>query len=478
MRQPPNRNSRLRLLPPARPAASPSIRHAALLQALVALLALSATGLFAQGWETVFTLPPAKYPDSSYYYERWPTSLLQDPFGPPDSGSSRLMVGMDSEDQHLYRINLTSGTSQGRLFDLPGEVGSLAYDPVTGNVFASSRFGWRVRSSVDQGESWTHVDSFAGNGATTGMTVDAVGNLYVCGNTNAANGRPTWFVRKSADQGTTWSTVDRVASANAIGILFVPGTQGGLFVAGSRESGGWVVRRSRDAGVTWQQVDSFVRSGKDTFAGAMASDAWGRVYVAGRSSPDPVRWEVRLSEDGGSTWKTISPPNATAQSFGLPGALVVDWSGTLFLAGTLDAWAVARRSPDGVWEDPEFPFGIEAGWVASQATAMTMDAAGNILVAGRVRSWVEPDRVGDSLVIQRLAATVLPPLTVEHSGRTVTVGWPAALSGVELESSGSCDPTATWTSVSVEPTLGATAWTVKLPSDGETRFFRLRKLRQ
>lgn len=401
---------------------------------------------------------------------------MQDPFGPPESGNSRLIVGMYADDQDLYRINLTNGAFQGQLLtDPPFGVRRLAYDAASGNLFAISYFGWQVRLSSNQGALWTLVDSFADAAYPSGLVVDNAGNIYVCGNTNAANGSPTWFVRKSSDHGLTWSTVDRLSNAGATGgILFVPGNQGGLFVAGWRSTGVWTVRRSRDAGATWQQVDSFGLSGKGTYAQAMASDARGRIFVAGYSSPDPVRWEVRMSENGGITWKTISPPNATAQINGVPWGIVVDWAGNLLVAGTLDAWAVARRTPDGLWHEPEFPFGAEAGWVPSQASAVTIDTVGNVLVAGRVRSgW--PGTIINTMVIQKLAPTVLPPLRIERSDNAVILSWPAAVGGIHLESTSSFDPGTTWAPVPDAPTLGPTEWSVQLPLTGNARFFRLRQ---
>jgi len=434
---------------------------------LLVLLAGNALVTHGQSWETILTvLPPADPP----YPDRSPGAIFQNPFGSPESGNSRLIVFMRSDDHAFYQINLPDGTSQSQSLPYSPIVKRLVQEPVSGSSFALSFGSWQVHRSSDRGVSWMLVDSFADGAyaSASGLAVDDAGNIFVSGSTNLGIGTPTWFVRKSSDHGLTWSTVDRLSNASSVGILFVPGSQGGLFVAGSR----WTVRRSRDAGATWQQVDSFIRPGKDTYAQAMASDARGRIYVAGQSTPDPSRWDVRVSENGGSTWATISPATATAQLNGNLEAMVVDLAGNLFLAGVLDAWAVARRNADGVWHDIEFPFGTEAGWVPSGARAITLDRVGNAYVAGTVRLGGFDD-VRRSMLVQRLLSDT-PVLGITVSGPSADLFWPAGATDYILEAATSL-PTVSWTTVTNTPTITTTERSVQLPLTGPAQFFRLRK---
>jgi len=444
------------------------------LLALAAFLVGLATTTRSQSWETILTIPDAHVP---------PNPSILPIFSASPTNKSELLLGAAAGSSFdLYRLNLADNSWQGQvLFDPPRGVRELAFDPGSQSLFAvryneDPFTGRQIWKSSDQGGSWVVVDSFAGS--LSGFAADDLGNLYISGTTNLANGgTATWFVRKSSDHGTTWNTVDRVLNASPAVMHFVPGAQGGLFAAGNRVSGGdllWTVRRSRDGGATWTQVESFYRSGKYTSATAIASDGQGRIYVAGYSGPDPLQWEVRMSENGGASWKTISPPGATAQYNASSAGIALDLSGNLILSGLLDAWAVARRSPDGAWQDVEFPFGTESGWVPSSATGVAVDAAGNLFVVGRLRSgW--PGTITESLAVQKLAASVLPPLTLKRVDNSLTVSWPAAVSGAKLESTDTLDPGAPWAEAPTPPVVIGDKQTVTAGIEPGPKFFRLRK---
>lgn len=250
----------------------------------------------------------------------------------------------------------------------------------------------------------------------------------------------------------------------------MPGTHGGLFVLVQTSSAAWTVRRSRDGGTSWLQVDNY-KPGLSTVATSIISDLRGRIYVAGYTVGEPWRWEVRQSDNGGTSWKTISPKTATAQYNGVAGGIAIDPSGNLFIAGSLDAWAVARRTPEGVWQEPEFPLGSD---FPSQANAITVDAVGNVFVAGRVWSSKSGTRA-EGLLVQRLAATTLPPLEASQTGGGLALSWPAAVGSAVLES---CDAIglqdAVWVPVTTPPVIVENRAIVTLEA-AVTRFFRLRK---
>ena len=412
-----------------------------------------------------------------------PSVIMQDPFGPPESATSRLIVGMTGGGHDLIRVNLSDGTWRGQA--VSGSYTSfLTYNSSSGDLLHASDSGWAVHRSSDGGVSWAAIDAAAGS--TRDLTLDDQGNIFVCGS-EVVPAVPfmfsVWHVRGSSDHGKTWSALDRVPKARADGgLLFVPGDRGGVFVSGWCEGDAagtiWTVRRSRDQGATWRQVDFFSQPSRDTGASAMATDAQGRIYVVGASGRDPGRWEVRVSEDGGDTWATISPPQAFSYGEGVssPRAAVVDGSGGLWIAGALGGcWAVTHRTADGVWQDIDFPFGQGCGFPSPQAYAIGVDVLGNVLVAGR--EWLDPnDPVAmDRLVIQRRMAIALPPLTVRPINDRVQVGWPAALSGVQLESAGSLAAAPSWTLVPTAPEIVGDQNFVTHEAAAAARFFRLRK---
>lgn len=453
-------------------------------QVVAGLVVMLGNAAYAQSWETVFTVPPAQIPDSTHYYDRRPSAILPDPFAPPGSAVSRLFVGMGSDKHPLYVVDLHNGTGTGTTAGDWRPISRFGYDPSSQSLFALGGGGrWVVRKSTDQGVSWTVVDSLTNSYSYPGCFLrDDEGNSFVSGTLGGSNyGSYSWIVRKSTDQGTTWTTVYQLPNARGGHGVFVPGSAGGLFVLAPSAPQQWIVRRSRDAGATWQIVDSFYKAGKITGATAIVSDAQGRIYVAGVSEPDVTdgTWEVRVSENGGDSWKTISPPAATAQINSTVSEIIVDPAGNLFVAGLLDAWAVARRMPDGVWQAPEFPFGTEAGWVPTAARAMAVDTVGNIFVAGTVKSggpWLGTGTViTSSLVVQKLAATVLPPVRIARAGDSLVLSWPAGVGDTRLESADALGAGAVWTEVSTPPIVIGNEQIVTVDIGPDSQFFRLRK---
>lgn len=387
---------------------------------LTALLNHLAATTQGQTWETVFSSEPMENSDALV------RKIVVDPFAPPTAAPSRLFVGMDCRcfPEDLLLVSLTDSTSQSRSPEPRQGVFDIGFDPSSRNLFALSRYGdWNVRRSMDQGATWKVVDTLASlvdsaapssrNGPRC-FARDDQGNLYVAGtlHTSRLPDSFQWIVRKSGDQGSSWQTVHESTGVRGGPGIFVSSTNGGLFALVQSSSASWTVRRSRDGGTSWQQVDAY--NPGLSVATSIISDPRGSIYVAGHTVGvgEPWRWEVRLSDNGGNSWKTISPKTATARRKGVVGGIAVDPVGNLFIAGCLDAWAVARRTPDGVWQQAEFPLGSE---YSSQASAIAVDAVGNVFVAGRVWS-IESGTLAEGLLVQRLGATTLLPLEARQPG--------------------------------------------------------------
>ncbi|MBE0540329.1 MAG: hypothetical protein IH623_02995 [Verrucomicrobia bacterium] len=78
-------------------------------------------------------------------------------------------------------------------------------------------------------------------------------------------------------------------------------------------------------------------------------------------------------------------------------------------------------------------------------------------------------------LVQVLPSLDLPNLTITRSGGNLTVAWPASAAGYVLESRTTLTP-GNWTIVGGTPNPITTAGSVNVPAEGESRFYRLRKL--
>jgi hypothetical protein len=88
--------------------------------------------------------------------------------------------------------------------------------------------------------------------------------------------------------------------------------------------------------------------------------------------------------------------------------------------------------------------------------------------------FVIPDNgLGDNAGgVSVLISSAGPVLTIAAGPTSVTLEWPANASGFVLEQEGDLE-TAAWASVATAPTLNGANYTVTLPLDSATKFFRL-----
>lgn len=265
---------------------------------------------------------------------------------------------------------------------------------------------WKVRRShTGELNSWElDGDSFALStkdyASARGVACDPDGRVFVVG-TAGLNGTGHWIVRRS--EGAGWTTVCDLTSRNgglASGVCTLPGNgilPPALFVVGVLNSK-WTVLRSYNQGDTWDIVDSWPPGTKTpaTTASKVTADAAGNLYVVGSRGTFtyPTGWVVRVSLDRGTTWTTVLDASDGANSFA--GSIATDLSGTVWVSGTthdaagLPRWTVLRKLPtpsplqgwtEG-WQARELPFGD----TYSKARGIAPNpSGGDVFITGEVR---------------------------------------------------------------------------------------------
>jgi hypothetical protein len=349
----------------------------------------------------------------------------------------------------------------------------LFFDTPSRSLYALVEYAnWDVRKSIDQGTSWTTVDTIT-NGTAIDFATDDQGNIYISGRTDNTGVDGTWTVRKSSDQGRTWLTVDSLTNHPSFPKLhFIPGGKGGLFAVGTRKTGAggstqysWLVRRSRDGGTNWSTVDNYTGS-PNTGATAITRARSGIIYVAGFGSP----YVVRSSQDGGDSWQTIHTNPTGMQVVGM----AIDPWDNLYLAGLIPGslgqlvWIVHQRAAQGVWTS-HFPFGNASSTLVSQAYSIVIDRAGNVLVGGSRRVAAGAPFIP---IVQQLPA---PALKVTRSSDSLVVTWPTRASGAVLEVKDALTPGSPWLPVGTPPIIVGAQNVVTVDITGTSQFFRLQR---
>jgi hypothetical protein len=181
--------------------------------------------------------------------------------------------------------------------------------------------------------------------------------------------------------------------------LFVHPTAG-IFVVGqtkvankSATSWAWLVRRSTDGGATWSNVDTFqLSSSQPSVAMGIGADASGNLYVVGSGnvaykSGSYSHWIVRKSTNGGNSWTTVDDYQVAADDPAQARCFTVDANGNLFVAGSRGAWGaypnhwIVRKSVggSGPWTTVD---DFQHGGSRTEPNAIATDALGNVFVGG------------------------------------------------------------------------------------------------
>ena len=185
-----------------------------------------------------------------------------------------------------------------------GYIYAVAEDPLSPKTVYAGSDGDGVFKSVDDGESWTAVNTGLDDTAIRALAVNPVDTqkLY-CGTYNAG-------VYKSEDGGDSWTAVNTGITTNTILALVInPQHQATIYAA----TNGGGIFKTTDGGDSWSATNNGIT---DTYVYALAVDPQaGDIVYAGTLSDG-----VFKSTNGGASWGSVS----TGISSGGIDALAVD----------------------------------------------------------------------------------------------------------------------------------------------------------
>ncbi len=226
----------------------------------------------------------------------------------------------------------------------------------------------------------------------TAIGLDSFGNVYVGGGTRGSEGRDALLLKYSPDGSLlwqkTWASGDNWLSALCVD------DEGSIYTTGLTQDIGDELRKaflfkySSDGTLLWQKVLS---GGFDDWFSALSLDDSGNVFVAGSTYIAAQNYDVSLvkySSEGTllwqKTWDGERQEGATSIS--------VDGGGNVYLAGETYSFGgyyedalLLKYSSDGafIWA---YTWG---GSGYAEASALSVDALGNVLVAGSTTTAYE-----------------------------------------------------------------------------------------
>ena len=270
----------------------------------------------------------------------------------------------------------------------------------------------------------------------TDIAVDASGNVYVTGRSQGSGTDDDYATIKYTSAGdTVWvrhyngpGNVDDRASSLAIdgsGNVYVTGGSNGDYATINYTSAGDTV---------WVRHYNGPGKSRDG-ATALAVDASRNVYVTGESygSDHFIDYAtIKYTSAGDTAW--VRRYNGPGDSSDYATALAVDASGNVYVtgrsqgSGTDDDYATIKYTSAGDTAWVRRYNGPENGW--DWATALAVDASGNVYVTGRSVYWprifeyatIKYTSAGDTAWVRRYGGDVATSLAVDASGNVYVTG--------------------------------------------------------
>jgi len=315
-----------------------------------------------------------------------------------------------------------------------GYVDNVAWDPFNPSIVYAGATGGVLKSS-DEGQTWTL--------STTGLEpgLCCIGSVVIPDPLQAGRILYTASERTyvSMDSGTTWARLNSPAGAVAPEITLDPSTRNTWLMIVANQ-----IFRTTDAGATWSQAQApdqiyFQVEADPSVRGTFYARGW---------------YELVRSTDGGLTWTSVSLPEGTQPGYrfgftAMPGRLIIstvdgnnrvqtfvstDQAATWRLANPSRGYGEFRASGNRLYaaaeptldaflvkldRSGEIVFATYLGGQGEDAaTALAVDARGDIYVAGTTRS---ADFEGATARLYGGAAPALWAARLDDRGRPISV---------------------------------------------------------
>ncbi|MDF7813814.1 SBBP repeat-containing protein [Hymenobacter sp. YC55] len=270
-------------------------------------------------------------------------------------------------------------------------LGNSGYDYVTVKYTATGQLAWEAR----------YTGTSTGDDVPTTVAVDATGNVYVTGSSRGLDGSYDYATLKYSVSGQQlWATrYDGPVSSDALAATLALGAQGQVVVTGTayqNAQNGYdystLVYDGSNGQIRWEARYGGMVAGGDELPAAAAVDEIGNVYVTGSSYANGQSDYATLKYTSSGQLQWERRYNGPANGYELARDLAVDAAGNVAVTGTSETarsydYATLRYSPLGEVQWTSRYNGPGDGY--DEATALTLDAAGNVLVTGYADAGAE-----------------------------------------------------------------------------------------
>lgn len=250
--------------------------------------------------------------------------------------------------QWSIKKSMDNGTTWMEAYSEAGSDGHYSTIKAVGNnVFSIGQAYpnyWKLIKSTDDGATWSSADNFtctAGDPRGLDITSTQGGAIFVVGDCTSS-GVSTAIIRRSLDNGLSWTTVDSFQlsagkSSQYKSITALP--TGELIAFGygvhSSDTPYWIIRKSSDGGNSWSTIDSSIQYHNvnlEMKTLKITSDS-NRIIIAGSATISGVpQLLLRQSVDKGNSWSNLlEKPNAIGVAYQEPDTLFLV-NGTLYLS--------------------------------------------------------------------------------------------------------------------------------------------------